>query len=800
MKHLLLTVIAVAMGFSAFAGDFPLVKDGKAANIVIGEYFDQACGRTQTTFSGTEAYAATELADYVHKITGVRPGISSKADSSRPNIYLMSWFSGARPPESKKLVPQVGKIKDDGFLIYAQDDVAYIIGKRPRGVLYGAYEILKKYGDIRWILPGEKGEYYGQKKEILIPEQANVTNPSLKYRRFNLVCANVGSTKETPIWMLRNNMQPHIFDCDQGAGGHIFSTLLPDTLFPQNPELFGLYDGKRMPQSGKILPDPSQYRRGGQANQPCTSNPETRRIMAENLIKIIGERRADNFTILNNDSTKWCECENCRKLDPPGEKKRGLVSTRFWDLANFLIEKGQEAYPNVQFVTSAYQTFQQPPEGLMPDKRALVDVCVHHRCYTHSIGDEKCDLNRRYRKIIAAWQKLGMPFLTYEYTNCLPRKEVIYLPLEGVNTRDLKYYHKIGSSGYCDETPPHDGIYGKRWAEDRVITESWEANFLVRYMQAYFMWNAEADFDEVLDDVGSRYYGKTWPAIKEYRANLRAAYEKVDSHFLYGTPPMALGKCVADEAVLKQLNASLDKALEMAKGDKQLTEKVGKERAYFQDSFVKMREEYLAQQVAPAVANKTSGEIMIDGEFNEKDWQNAMVTDDFRIFLGQGAKAVNHTRVRVLYDDAFIYFAVEVLDNDMKTVTMDCTQNDSGEIWKDSNLEFFFSSPAFGYQYLHWVVNARGAAWDAMTYTPLDSNLEFNANATVKTKVKEDRWQVEVGMPLKALGGVVPKKGDLWRVNIARHRNKHGEVKGEGSSWSNGAFHGLDGYRQILFQ
>ena len=140
------------------------------------------------------------------------------------------------------------------------------------------------------------------------------------------------------------------------------------------------------------------------------------------------------------------------------------------------------------------------------------------------------------------------------------------------------------------------------------------------------------------------------------------------------------------------------------------------------------------------------------------------------------------------------------MDPNMSSVSMNATENDSKQIWSDSNIEFFLSSPAFGYQYLHWVVNPRGAVWDAMTYTPLDSKMEFNAEAEVKTKIRKDGWQAEIRMPLKALGGVSPKKGDLWRVNIARSRNADKDTKWEGSSWSNGAFHGIDGYRQIQFQ
>ena len=307
MKKRKQVLFALAVSFllarGMTAGDFPLVKNGKAANIVIGEYF--TTGKySKSGFQPGEAYAALELADYSEKITGVRPSISLKPASDRPNIYLFVWFWASNPPAEKVKIPAwITRIKDDGFYIYADENQAYVIGKRPRAVLYGVYDILKKYGEIRWLFPGKDGESVLRKDSIVIPAQSRISNPSFSKRTFNLVCAHSGSSKETPVWMMRNNMQSWFMDSDKFGGGHIFSTLLPDTLFPEHPELFGLYNGKRMPQCGKILDDPSQYKAGGQANQPCTSNPETKRIMLQNLLIYIGKNRIDDFGITNNDST-----------------------------------------------------------------------------------------------------------------------------------------------------------------------------------------------------------------------------------------------------------------------------------------------------------------------------------------------------------------------------------------------------------------------------------------------------------------------------------------------------------------
>ena len=226
-------------------------------------------------------------------------------------------------------------------MLCADSGALYVVAREKRGLFYGVYEILKRYGGMRWILPGPEGEFFTPRKSFVVPETEVVDNPAFRDRRFNLVSA--WGPKETPLWMIRNGMSHS--DPRYGSlrhlGGHVFSTLLPDTYFHEHPEYYGLYKGKRLPQCG----NPAKITKtgtGGMANQPCTSNPETVRIMCENLVKMLkANPDAESFCILNNDSTAWCECENCVKLDPPEEAKRGMKSTRFWLLANALIATGK---------------------------------------------------------------------------------------------------------------------------------------------------------------------------------------------------------------------------------------------------------------------------------------------------------------------------------------------------------------------------------------------------------------------------------------------------------------------------
>ena len=120
-------------------------------------------------------------------------------------------------------------------------------------------------------------------------------------------------------------------------------------------------------------------------------------------------------------------------------------------------------------------------------------------------------------------------------------------------------------------------------------------------------------------------------------------------------------------------------------------------------------------------------------------------------------------------------------------------------VWKDNNFEFFFAPPAFGAEYIHFVINHKGVIYDTKNRSTLDSDLDFNLKAETAVKVLDDRWVVELKVPFSELGGA-PKPGDAWPVNVGRGRNAKDSKDNAASSWSHeGRMHGTEGFRRILF-
>ena len=293
----------------AFANDFSLVKDGVSASCIV----------LPDNAGAVEKHAASELSTYLEKVTGAKVNIENTPSKELYNIYL-GTTEAKNVSRSDTIDKAVSQLKDDGFVLAADKDGIRIISRKPVGVLYGTYEILKKYADIRWFAPGAEFEYCPKKPTIVVSEQITASNPSFKFRYVSFVCCNWNSkTIDTWDWMVRNGMTIRVWKIlynlyrdeleKRGAmiydGGHCFSHLLSDKLFDTHPEYFPLIDGKRRKQNIEGVK---------RWPQPCTSNPKVAEIMAESLNKYLDSPpKGGNYLIGNNDTLSGASAETAPK-------------------------------------------------------------------------------------------------------------------------------------------------------------------------------------------------------------------------------------------------------------------------------------------------------------------------------------------------------------------------------------------------------------------------------------------------------------------------------------------------------
>lgn len=477
-------------------------------------------------------------------------------------------------------------IKNDGYVLYGDGKELWIVARKPRGCVYGVYDFFRRFAGARWFYPGKEGERIAEKADLKIGEFAILDNPSFEYRQFNLVSSY--GMHETIDWMVKNRLQPPVgkirqalhylpkgverydyrrYDAPEEVGGHVFSSLLDDKLFAEHPEYFAEVKGKRIPQKDE--------KREWQA-QPCSSNAEGLKVMGEAVAKMVTAKPGvERLLILNNDCGGWCRCAECKSCFGDSE------ADRFWALANNLADYAMRAKPGIMVDVHGYQTFQEPPPNVKPLKGVSVNVCVHHRCYVHAIGDKRCPFNERYRKMILAWRKLIPETVgTYEYTNCMPGWG--YLPIERVVYDDIAWYAGQGLTKYIDEVLPLDGI-----SQGKPIPETPYRGYLIpHYIQACALWNPDLDFDKLMGETCDFVYGSGSEAMKRYRTMLRAGYERSGLYLGYGAKDDELWRVIATDEVVESLTNALAQAQAAVKDDPARKKQVDFEAQRFGEVFL----------------------------------------------------------------------------------------------------------------------------------------------------------------------------------------------------------------------
>ena len=810
-------LIAISV-FSMLVQGADLVRDGSAqCSIVIRQDAPPPV-----------RFGAQELAKYLKKITGAELRLFGEKEPTSGNV-LIGTLADAELVAQAKLEPSA--LREEGFAVVSAGRDVYVIGQNPRGALYGCYHLLKKYGGIRWLVPGEDEEYYQPKTSVGVPEGTEIQNPYLRTRK------TVANEMTAFQWQTRNNMQsetsvesfvrtktgertPAADQLDSLAvtgaayGGHILTYLMAgcswkedklETLYEEHPEYFAMINGKR---EKAVL--------GGKSPNPCISNPALIDLLADALYKRTrGQYGAQHYIILgNNDTTVWCECENCRALDEPGaEGTKRARSDRYWYLVNEVAKRVWEKDPSVKISGWAYQDFWYPPTKVKIDPRIRIMISYNHQCWRHSIQDSACSVNRELRNIMEAWRKTGLPYI-------INRDEigaydgggspgVYYLPSEKVLFENFKAYRELGFSGssFCVNSPfPETLRFLKNKAPYYGKNLFWYAMWQICYLSSLSMWNPDFDFEKEYETINSLYYGKAWDGgFREFRKLLAKYFTETPGCIGWGLGA-PLGRCLDQTESEKMLLALLDKAIDAAKtdSDPRALKHVLRDKEIFLATWVKARRDYL-ENFRELTVYKRTAPIEIDGVLDEPDWKNADVLSIFKPG-GMTAKTANvqQSYVRVVYDLDTLYVAVECMEPQPEKIIAgnEVKNDDTG--WKTlgNSVELFYNYPDMGELYYHLAINSNGQQIDAK-HGPGFRDAAFVSSARIATRVLKDRWHLEAAIPASEIG-MKCYDGSTWKLNVARQRKiadpkSPSDILAEASSCCNGAFHGVQNFVNLKF-
>ena len=243
----------------------------------------------------SQEYAAAEFRDHVRAMTGVELAVERgvSAGDMRRRVAIRGWDGKG----------------DDGFRIAVKGDVLAVEGG-VRGVIYGVYEVLERFGGCRWYaswhtvtpntdvfaVPASFRDEQAPAFFMRYPFWHDVrANP-----RFAVRLRANGPYSSRPLAETPGGV-PYRW----GAGlrsCHTFAALCPVKRYgKEHPEYFALHRGARDVGTS----DP----------QLCLTSQDVLRLVTSNVLAHIrSDPEAGYYGVSQNDNQRFCTCEACRRV------------------------------------------------------------------------------------------------------------------------------------------------------------------------------------------------------------------------------------------------------------------------------------------------------------------------------------------------------------------------------------------------------------------------------------------------------------------------------------------------------
>ena len=365
-------VLLVVVGHSL--ADVTLVSDGKARAVIV----------TAVRAPGVVYYAAEELQYHVRKASGVELAIVSENDipeSPAGRVYLGNCkATGDIGIDSASLSPEACLVRTHGDAVFVagRDMEGEAISQRVwAGTLFGVYELLEDSMGVRWLWPGELGEFVPRSNTVAIKDTDRIVEPRFVQRFIRTTAPHHLNRPEEQVWLRRHRM---------GRS----KTLYPTHAFRNWWKRYG----KEHPEYFNLLPNGKREPFGLEHEvSMCVAEPAFwRQIVADWLaLPELSPGVRPLIDCSENDGIALCTCPKCRAWDvPPLETVKGELtgskgkvelvefrkplSDRY---ARFWLAVQQEAAtsdPDATVITLAYSTYRQAPRKAKLNDHVIVGL------------------------------------------------------------------------------------------------------------------------------------------------------------------------------------------------------------------------------------------------------------------------------------------------------------------------------------------------------------------------------------------------------------------------------------------
>jgi hypothetical protein len=430
----------------------------------------------------SERYAAEELQHYFQNITTVKFPIVTDAERVHNREILLGDNARVHKLGLKIDFDRLGQ---EGFILRTDHNRLIIAGGKPRGTLYGVYTFLEEKLAVRWFTP--ELEFVPQTNRLILPALNETRIPALEYREVFWT-----EIMRDADFAARHRLNGPNYKLTEKHGGrpvvyfpfvHSLDSLVPHELYKEHPEYFPLIKGKRV--DGYV--------------QRCLSNPEVVKMAKSRVREWIKDHpEATIISVSQNDTGKWCQCDQCKELDD----REDSPSASLLRFVNAIAEDIEHDYPNIRIDTLAYQYTRKPPKTLRPRPNVIIRLCSIECCFAHPLASCDSTENRRFRDDIIAWEPIAPKLYVWDYTPNFAHYQQPF-PNFDVLQPNVQFFVNHGVKGLFEQGNYSAGGYG-------------EMGPLRAYLLARLLWNPQTDVQRDTSEFIHAYYGNAAQDIHAY--------------------------------------------------------------------------------------------------------------------------------------------------------------------------------------------------------------------------------------------------------------------------------------------
>lgn len=525
--EVLVCLLAVVMAFSFASckitsegeGKMVLFENGVSQYVVV--YPDQA--------TAAEKNAAENIVDYVYKTSGVKlPLRQSRFVSYDNNVTIISVGQTEAFTKSR-LTVDTDRLNGDGFIIKQVGKSLFISGATDRGTLYGAYEFIERFLNVRFLTYDY--EYIPEVKNCVLENVDIEEIPDFRYRNFM-----IGGYNNNKDFLSKMRFVNEYHTVGEQYGGNIgwYRTkdveanhnslaYVPIEYAQKYPQFFSFDNGVPVEicQTYGITDD-------GEIDDTVDVSPI--KLALESLKKFVSQsdENTEYFMFSQQDTQKCCSCERCVKQ---AEKyTRGGINVRFVNILAREIQKWADQElggRKIKIVTFAYQYSEEAPVKITADgKYAPIDETVvaednvYIRMATYFCNNyyalENTEQIAKYRTLYSSWRTVAKHFMAWDY-HIDYYNYFNYYPTMQTWKRNLELYKNVGVEYLLMQSAQNEKV-------------GWQAN-LEAYVAAKLMWNIDADIDALVDEFITCYYGIAKDYVKQYKTAYDLYYRALFDRF-----------------------------------------------------------------------------------------------------------------------------------------------------------------------------------------------------------------------------------------------------------------------------